>query len=164
MCKVTQSAVSVSCPWSLISCSLAALWPVVSVAVSLVDDLSSAILKDDVEVLFLSFMLQKRLEFGLTITRWIVVLWRSLLAYTWIKLTIYPVLSGFQSPNCTHVLLQPFSTHSWLTQRRPCCLHPSGTPTHLSLSRPFCWSRTYLQRLLQEVTSQDESFMADMLS
>jgi len=29
----------------------------------------------------------------------IVFLWRSLLAYTWIKLTISPVLSGFQPPN-----------------------------------------------------------------
>ena len=28
--------------------------------------------------------------------------------------------------------------------------------------RPFCWSRTYLQRSLQEVTSQDESFMPDI--
>jgi len=24
----------------------------------------------------------------------------------------------------------------------PCCLHPSGAPTHLSLSRPFCSRRT----------------------
>ena len=58
-----------------------------------------------------------------------------------------------------------FSTHSciggqqWPTQsqprcfqskaqRRPCCLHPSGAPTHLPLSRPFCWSRTYLQKAI----------------
>ena len=46
-------------------------------------------------------------------------------------------------------------------QRQPCCLHPSDAPTHLPLSRHFCWSRTYLQRSLQEVTSQDESFMLD---
>ena len=38
----------------------------------------------------------------------------------------------------------------------PCCLHPLGAPTHLPLSCPFCWSRTYRQRSLQEVTSQDE--------
>ena len=36
---------------------------------------------------------------------------------------------------------------------QPCCLHPLGAPTHLPLSRPFCWSRTYLQRTLPEVTS-----------
>ena len=152
-------------------------------------------------------------------------LWRSLLAYTWIKLTISPVLSGFQPPNSTQVLLQPSSTRLWLkphppinklaivtalsrqpraqinaspsemgavqgkrtvfstrlciggqqwptqsqprcfqsgAQRWPCCLHPSGAPTHLPLSRPFCWSRTYLQRSLQEVMSQDESFMPDI--
>jgi len=28
-------------------------------------------------------------------------------------------------------------------QRQPCCLHPSGAPTHLPLSRPFCCRRTY---------------------
>ena len=38
-------------------------------------------------------------------------------------------------------------------QTRPCCLHPLSTVTHLPLSRPFCWSRTYLQRTLLEVTS-----------
>ena len=151
-------------------------------------------------------------------------LWRSLLACTWIKLTISPVLSGFQPPNSTQVLLQPCSTCSWLkphppinelaivtalsrqllaqtginaspsemgtvqgkrtvfltrlciggqqwptqsqprrfqsgAQRRPCCLHPSGGPTHLPLSHPFCWSRTYLVKSLQEVTSQAESCM-----
>jgi len=32
-------------------------------------------------------------------------------------------------------------------------LHPSGIPTHLPLSCPFCWSRAYLQRMLPEVTS-----------
>ena len=47
-------------------------------------------------------------------------------------------------------------------QRRPCCLHSSGEPTHLPLSRPFCCHRTYLQMSLQEVTSQDESFMPDI--
>ena len=47
-------------------------------------------------------------------------------------------------------------------QRRPCYLHHSGVPTHLPLSCPFCWSRTYLQRSLQKVTSQDESFMPDI--
>ena len=36
-------------------------------------------------------------------------------------------------------------------QRRPCCLHPSGAPTHLLLS-------------LQEVASQEESFMPDISS
>ena len=41
-------------------------------------------------------------------------LWRSLLAYTWIKLTMSPVLSGFQPPNSTQVLLQPSSTRLWL--------------------------------------------------
>ena len=34
-------------------------------------------------------------------------LWRSLLACTWIILTISPVLSGFQPPNFTQVLLRP---------------------------------------------------------
>ena len=151
------------------------------------------------------------------------------LAYTWIKLTVSPVLSGFQPPNFTQVLLQPSSTRLWLkphppinklaivtalsrqplaqtginaspsemgavqgkrtvfstclciggqqwptqsqprhfqsgAQRRPCCLHPLGAPTHLPLSRPFCWSRTYLQRSLQEVMSQDESFIPDISS
>ena len=47
-------------------------------------------------------------------------------------------------------------------RRRPCCLHPSGAATHLPLSRPFCCRRTYLQRSLQEVTSQHESFMPDI--
>ena len=130
-------------------------------------------------------------------------LWRSLLACTWIKLTISPVLSGFQPPNSTQVLLQPCSTHSWLkphppinelaivtalsrqplaqtgintspsemgavqgkrtvfstrlciggqqwptqsqprhfqsgAQRRPCCRHPLGAPTHLPLSPVYC--------------------------
>ena len=32
-------------------------------------------------------------------------------------------------------------------------------PTHFSLSHSFCSCRTYLQRTLQEVTSQDESCM-----
>ena len=41
-------------------------------------------------------------------------LWRPLLACTWIKLTISPVLSGFQPPNSTQVLLQPCSTRLWL--------------------------------------------------
>ena len=36
----------------------------------------------------------------------------------------------------------------------------SAPVTHLPLSHPFCWSRTYLQRSLQEVTSQDEIFMS----
>ena len=40
----------------------------------------------------------------------------------------------------------------------------SGAPTHLPLSHPFCLSRTYLQRSLQEVTSQDKSFMPDISS
>jgi len=31
-------------------------------------------------------------------------------------------------------------------QMWPCCLHSLDALTHLSLSRPFCWSRTYLQR------------------
>ena len=35
-------------------------------------------------------------------------------AYTCIKLTLWPVLSGFMSPNFTQVLLQQFFTHSWL--------------------------------------------------
>ena len=161
------------------------------------------------------------------ITGWIVFLWRSLLACTWIKLTISPVLLGFQPPNFTQVLLQPSSTRSWLkphppinelaivtalsrqplaqtginaspsemgavqgkrtvfstclciggqqwptqsqqrhfqsgAQRQPCCLHPSGAPTHLPLLRLFCCGRTYLLRSLQEVTSQDESFMPDI--
>ena len=47
-------------------------------------------------------------------------------------------------------------------QRRLCCLHPSGAPTHLHLSCPFCWSRTNLWRSLQEVMSQDEIFMSDI--
>ena len=72
-----------------------------------------------------------------------------------------------------------FSTHlciggqQWLTQsqprcfqseaqRQPCCLHLWSAPAHLPLSRPFCWSRTYLQRSLQEEMSQDESFMLDI--
>jgi len=46
-------------------------------------------------------------------------LWRSLLACTWIKLTISPVLSGFQPPNSTQVLLQPSSTRSWLKSHPP---------------------------------------------
>ena len=45
------------------------------------------------------------------------------------------------------------SRFSRRAQMRPCCLHPSGTPTHLPLLRPLCWSRTYLQRALPEVTS-----------
>ena len=48
-------------------------------------------------------------------------LWRSLFAYTWYKLTISPVLLGFQPSNFTQVLLQPSSTHSWLKQVKP---HP----------------------------------------
>ena len=148
----------------------------------------------------------------------IVEMW--LLAYS-------PVLSSFQPPNSTQVLLQPSSTRWWLkphlpiselaivmalsrqplaqtginaslpemgamqgkrtifstrsciggqqwptlsqptcfqsgAQRRPCCLYPSGAATHLPLSRPFCCRRTYLQRSLQEVTSQHESFMPDI--
>ena len=31
-----------------------------------------------------------------------------------------------------------------------------GCTHHLPLSHPFCWSRTYLQRSLQEVTSKDD--------
>ena len=42
------------------------------------------------------------------------------------------------------------------------CLHPSGVPTHLPLSRPFCCPRTYLVKSLQEVTSQEESFVPDI--
>ena len=49
-------------------------------------------------------------------------------------------------------------------QKRPCCLHPLGAPTLLPLFHPFCWSRTYLQKTLQEVTSRDESFMPDISS
>ena len=47
-------------------------------------------------------------------------------------------------------------------QTQPCCLHPSGAPTHLPLSRPFCCCRTYLVKSFQEVTSQEESFIPDI--
>ena len=43
----------------------------------------------------------------------------------------------------------PSDNQRW-TQMRPCCLHPPDAPTHLPLS---CWSRTYVQRTLLEVTS-----------
>ena len=55
----------------------------------------------------------------LTRYQWNLFLWRSLLAYTCIKLTISPVLSGFQPPNFTQVLLQPSSTCSWLKPHPP---------------------------------------------
>jgi len=44
-------------------------------------------------------------------------------------------------------------------QRQPCS---SGAPTHLPLPRPFCCHRTYLVKSLQEVTSEEESFMPDI--
>jgi len=47
-------------------------------------------------------------------------------------------------------------------KRWPCYLHPLGVPTHLPLSHPFCCRRTYLQRSLQEVTSQDDRFTPDI--
>jgi len=39
-------------------------------------------------------------------------------------------------------------------QIQPCSSHPSGAPTHLRLSCPFCWIRIYLWRTLLEVTSR----------
>ena len=38
------------------------------------------------------------------------------------------------------------------------CTHP------VSYVHPFCWSRTYLQRTLQEVTSQNEIYMPRYIS
>jgi len=142
------------------------------------------------------------------------------LAYTWIKLTISPVLSGFQLPNSTQVLLQPSSTCLWLKphppinelaivmtlsrqplstdwdkcfpagnghravqedcflnlymHRRIAVAHSEPTkafskrsPETTMLSAPFGCTHPPppilpLWRSLQEVTSQDESFMPDI--
>ena len=58
-------------------------------------------------------------------------LWRSLFAYTWIKLTVYPVLSGFQPPNFTQVFLQPSSTCLWLKPHPPINV--------LAIVTALCW-------------------------
>jgi len=42
-------------------------------------------------------------------------------------------IGGQQSP--THSRPRHFQSGA---QRQPCGLHPSGAPTHLPLSRPFC--------------------------
>jgi len=47
-------------------------------------------------------------------------LWRSLLAYTWIELTISPVVLGFQPPNSTQVLLQLTYTFVFDKMSRKC--------------------------------------------
>jgi len=45
-----------------------------------------------------------------------------------------------------------------LLQAQPYCLHPSGAPTNLPLSHPFCSCTTYLP----EVTLEAESFMVQV--
>jgi len=39
----------------------------------------------------------------------------------------------------------PRCFYKW-AQTWPCCLQHLGAPTHLPLSRPYCWSKAYLQK------------------
>ena len=49
-----------------------------------------------------------------------------------------------------------------LLQAQPYCLHPSGAPTNLPLSHPFCLYRTYLLKTFPEATLEAESFMVQI--
>jgi len=58
------------------------------------------------------------------------------------KMTVFSTHSSIEGQQWpTQSQLRPFQSGA---QRQPCCLHPSGAPTHLPLFHPFCWSRTYL--------------------
>jgi len=56
----------------------------------------------------------------------------------------------------TKVFLKPTSETAMLSAPFGC--------THLPLSHPFCWSKTYLQITLHQVTSPDVSLMLDVAS
>jgi len=62
----------------------------------------------------------------------------------------------------TAMLSAPLRANQGISKVEPRDSHVVCTLWVLPLSHPFCWSRTYLQRSLQEVTSQDEIFMPDM--
>jgi len=79
----------------------------------------------------------------------------------WDLLKLTPITTfNKESPRANQGIFkaEPRDNHAVCTLQ----VHPG--PTHLPLSHPFCWSRTYLQGTLQEVTSQDEVFMPDISS
>ena len=76
--------------------------------------------------------------------------------------SLFPwILTLKPSPSCTcsYPLQICDSNHTFCNQaqKQPCCLHPSGAPTHLPLSHPFCLHRTYFPRALRGITSQAQN-------
>ena len=79
----------------------------------------------------------------------------------------YKVRGLFSQPICANRREMAHPTKGFFqfqAQTWPCSLHPLCVPTHRPLTHPFCSHRTYLLRILPDVTSQDESLMPDISS